>query len=358
MLEQCRISDRAAYLERAVNEAKQNKGIISIPPYQIDIEPTKKCNLKCTLCSRNYWNEELNRSVDIPWDIFEKVLPLLQYSTLSAIQGLGEPLLGKSFFDIVKTAVSHGVITQINSNCTQFTDDACKKLIESGLGGITLSIDGVKSLEGLRGVAFKVVKENVERLIRLKKKTGSNTPYLSVEVVVSLLNVGELVKVVKLAKKWGIRSVYVFHPEIYHSSLREYSIYNNVALAEKEFAKAQQVASRANIKLDLPSLDQKSPLSFNEGSKTENITYCDYPFHYLMVNNAGNVTTCCIGCVDDISNSVVVGNLNEESIESIWNGERIRELRLRMLENKPTGLCAVCPMKGHSIETYTRYFKR
>ena len=51
--------------------------------------------------------------------------------------------------------------------------------------------------------------------------------------------------------------------------------------------------------------------------------YCEYPWLSLSVMADGNVVPC-----TQISNSeLVLGNINESSLEEIWNGKKYKELR-------------------------------
>lgn len=61
---------------------------------------------------------------------------------------------------------------------------------------------------------------------------------------------------------------------------------------------------------------------------------CKYPWTHFEVNNPnGDVTMCC-------DNSTVLGNVNEESVLDIWNGERYRDMRRKMLDQ---GAHVMCP---------------
>lgn len=61
---------------------------------------------------------------------------------------------------------------------------------------------------------------------------------------------------------------------------------------------------------------------------------CDHPWTHFEVNNPnGDVTMCCDNCT-------VLGNVNQASIEEIWNGEGYREIRRQMRDD---GAHAICP---------------
>jgi len=66
---------------------------------------------------------------------------------------------------------------------------------------------------------------------------------------------------------------------------------------------------------------------------------CDYPWTHLEVNNPnGDVTACC-------DNNTVLGNVNESTVDEIWNGEGYRTMRRRMREEGAHALCPyTCPV--------------
>ncbi len=66
---------------------------------------------------------------------------------------------------------------------------------------------------------------------------------------------------------------------------------------------------------------------------------CKHPWAHFEVNNPnGNVTMCC-------NNDTVLGNVNEESIADIWNGEKFTRMRKRMVEEGAHAFCPhTCPV--------------
>ncbi len=63
------------------------------------------------------------------------------------------------------------------------------------------------------------------------------------------------------------------------------------------------------------------------------LTVCDYPWTHFEVNNPnGDVTMCC-------DSPVVLGNVNSQTIEEIWNGEGYRSIRKAMLMRGAQDLC-------------------
>ena len=66
---------------------------------------------------------------------------------------------------------------------------------------------------------------------------------------------------------------------------------------------------------------------------------CKHPWAHFEVNNPnGNVTMCC-------NNNTVLGNVNDQSIADIWNGDGFTRMRKRMIEEGAHAFCPhTCPV--------------
>jgi radical SAM protein with 4Fe4S-binding SPASM domain len=62
---------------------------------------------------------------------------------------------------------------------------------------------------------------------------------------------------------------------------------------------------------------------------------CLMPWIHLYVDTNGNAKACC-------NASITYGNVNKESIESIWNGDSIKKFRKNLLEGHKDKRCASC----------------
>lgn len=67
---------------------------------------------------------------------------------------------------------------------------------------------------------------------------------------------------------------------------------------------------------------------------------CKQPFNQLKIQMDGNVYAC--------SQGQLVGNINRQVIEEIWNGKKILELRKRLNEDNYDAMCLNCPLYDNS----------
>lgn len=66
---------------------------------------------------------------------------------------------------------------------------------------------------------------------------------------------------------------------------------------------------------------------------------CKHPWTHFEVNNPnGDVTMCC-------NNDTVLGNVNDDTIADVWNGDKFSRIRKRMLEEGAHAFCPhTCPV--------------
>jgi len=67
--------------------------------------------------------------------------------------------------------------------------------------------------------------------------------------------------------------------------------------------------------------------------------YCLLPFIHLHVGDRGQVNACCVA-------KIPFGNINEQSLDEIWNGAAINNLRDKFLKGETDNRCEVC----HKLE--------
>jgi radical SAM protein with 4Fe4S-binding SPASM domain len=67
--------------------------------------------------------------------------------------------------------------------------------------------------------------------------------------------------------------------------------------------------------------------------------FCMKPWVHLFISHFGTVVPCCL---TPWEKEQALGDINEQSVEEIWNGEKMRELRLGMLKDEKDKRCWQC----------------
>ena len=63
--------------------------------------------------------------------------------------------------------------------------------------------------------------------------------------------------------------------------------------------------------------------------------YCLHPFLQLHISNNGQARACCVA-------NIPFGNINDQSLEEIWQGEAIEAIREKFTRGETDNRCAVC----------------
>ena len=114
-------------------------------PYYVDFLVTSKCNLKCSFCSAaiNSKNAHDELTLSEIQNIFRE-LDELQVLRV-AIEG-GEPFLRKDILDIMKFADQCDFDYYINTNATLIDQELAKKIGQTTVSKLCISIDGPNDL--------------------------------------------------------------------------------------------------------------------------------------------------------------------------------------------------------------------
>lgn len=82
-------------------------------------------------------------------------------------------------------------------------------------------------------------------------------------------------------------------------------------------------------------------------------TFCMFPWMHLYVSPRGKVYPC---CTTDTSSTL--GDTHKESLEQIWNNDKMKQVRLDMLNDRPVDLCRLCyRMEETTPHTWRQFSK-
>ncbi len=132
------------------------------------LELTLKCNENCLHCGSrcgDVRSDEL--TVQQYKDFLDKIKHDFPKKPMLCITG-GEPLLRKEFFEIMNYANELGFNWGMTSNGTLITKDIARKLYESGMKTISLSLDGLEDTHDAfrrRKGGFRATIEGVKNLL-------------------------------------------------------------------------------------------------------------------------------------------------------------------------------------------------
>jgi radical SAM protein with 4Fe4S-binding SPASM domain len=313
-------------------------------PAQIVIEPTNRCNLNCKMCARRYWDAAANPLGDMSFEFFsEYILPHLKSFQTINLQCFGEPLINRDFLAMLKACKSVGCYTAFTTNGVMLKQHA-DAVVSLGADAVTISIDGVKSMQDIRNVTIGRMIEAIDAVNEAKRRHRRGTPLIGVNCVLTSDVLPELSELVEIAGTHGVSRVTVMHLGMHDLSLVDKSILPIYAEAEKYFIEAKAVADRYGIHLILPP---------RPGTKFK----CQQPFKSVVINWNGDVRPCCDSVINE-RGALLVGNLKERSLPELWNSAYMHNLRKALIEEKGLpGMCMNCPSRACSLETHIHLYQ-
>ncbi len=136
---------------------------------------TNKCMLKCRMCRKWHDNIEEEYPTIEQYKKFISNLREIAGENFVINFGGGETLLFEGLFDLIKFSTAKGFLTNIISNGWLIDEEMAKRIADSGLGGINLSLDSLNEnthdyLRGVKGVYLRVMNA-IDHLNKYCKKT-------------------------------------------------------------------------------------------------------------------------------------------------------------------------------------------
>lgn len=287
-------------------------------PMNITIEPTNACNLGCPVCETGaglLGRKTGHMSFEDFRTIVDKVAP---HCNTLMFYFMGEPFLNKRAHEMIRYAKDAGI--PFIDTCTNgdFVDPA--KIVSCGLDRVSFQIGGMtQETHEVYRVGGKLARtlEKLEETIRLRNEQKSP---LRIEAGFILMkhNEHEVVPFLQRMKTLGVDRAVVIDPCV------------------RTIAQGHQF---------LPT--DRSHWIYDEASFAKGVlkpkilpdNVCPWIYYSLAVHVNGNVVPCC----RDTRGEEVMGNLLTESLQAVWNGERYRRFRERIIKNQgDVGICRLC----------------
>ena len=297
-------------------------------PYIYNIETTNYCNMKCVMCPRtmfmtrkNIWIDDQlfekiisnvkthdQKSLEYFWhwvenDYDQKVNEVSEngfyFSVISrhlVLHGFGEPFLDKKLIQRIELCTKKKIPTYFSCTPATMTVEKGEKAMEAGLGVLKFSLDAMdeRKIKEIRGkkADFADSIEKILKLLDTKKKKNFKT--LLVPCMIDLAvgpNDTDMHK--KFLEFWSDKDVFAY------------------------------IKSQDNRYMYENDKDLKSKSHYSK-------QYCEYPWLSVSIMADGNVVPC-----TQISNhELVLGNINKNTLEEIWNGTKYQELRKMHISGK------------------------
>lgn len=302
-------------------------------PIKLDIENVSRCNFKCTMCVVSTWKKG-KRAEDMPVSEFKKLIDD-QYGLVEIkLNGLGEALMqGDEYFDMISYARSKRIWVRMTTNASLLhVRDNYKKLIDSGVNEIDISIDGAdrRTFESIRVQSdFDQVVENCKLLNGYAWAQGKRRAKMWTLVQAS--NFRNLPAHVDLGKEMGFNQC-VFSLNLHGWGHEPLAKRNAAVTVDQKLTYGDCVAL-----IERGASKEVFVTFWTVNAKFTRENLCPWPFERAVVTSDSRTVPCCmIGDPDAFE----LGK--GKSFGETWKSDEYRHFRQAHLSGNLPRVCKGC----------------
>ncbi len=288
-------------------------------PTVLSIEPTTSCNLRCPECPSGL------RSFTRPTGMLQKSLyqkvinESKNHLTWLHLYFQGEPFLNPDFLEMVRFADQKGIFTSTSTNAHYLSSKTVGEILQSGLRQLIVSMDGITQEIYAKyrvGGQLEKVQNGLKLLLEERKKAGNLYPRVVLQCLVTGQNENQIPELKHWAKEIGV-------DELQLKTTQIYDFENGSELIPSDLGYSRYI----------PDGNGKWKLK----KKIEN--KCWRMWQGAVVTWDGKVVPCCF----DKDAQFVMGNLQKESLSSIWESELYQKFRGQLLlDRSQLEICRNC----------------
>ena len=270
---------------------------------------TYRCNAKCTMCNRYKVPSKPEEEISIETI---KKLPEMYFTNITG----GEPFIRDDLKDIVRKLLkkSDRIVISTNGFFTDRIVELCKEFPQVG---IRISIEGLeKTNNEIRGLddGFNRGYTTLKKLVDMGMKD------VGFGMTVQDRNAADLVPLYNISDELGME----FATASLHNSF--YFVESNNIIKDR-LTVAQNFEDLINRLLDSNSPKKWFRAYFNHGLinyifSQKRLLPCDMSFDTFFIDPYGDVMPC-----NGTKEKQVMGNLNRQSWEELWNSEQAERVR-------------------------------
>lgn len=270
---------------------------------------TYRCNAKCTMCNR--YKVPSKPEEEISLETIRK-LPEMYFTNITG----GEPFIRDDLKDIVRELYkkSDRIVISTNGFFTDKIVDLCKDFPQIG---IRISIEGLEQTNNdIRGL-----EDGYNRgYTTLKKLVDMGMQDVGFGMTVQDRNAADLVPLYNISDELGME----FATASLHNSFYFVESHN---IIKDRLMVAQNFEDLINRLLESNSPKKWFRAYFNHGLinyifSQKRLLPCDMSFDTFFIDPYGDVMPC-----NGTKEKQVMGNLNEQSWDELWNSEQAEKVR-------------------------------
>lgn len=223
----------------------------------------------------------------------------------------GESLLHKEIVQMISYARSKGIKVCLHTNATMLDGKMAEGIMDAGLDVLSISFDGYEKevYESIRVKAnFDKTLNNIIQFLQIKKKRGGKKPYTIFQII-------------------EFKDTRTDSSQELKQAFRRQ--FEGLPLDRFSFIIPHNFAG----KIDVGDGKKFRPKSLS-------YTPCTFLWYSMSILWDGRVVPCCT----DFTGEYTLGDISEESLQDIWNGKSLVDLRAKISEGryKEVSLCRGC----------------
>lgn len=270
---------------------------------------TYRCNARCTMCNRYKAPSKPEEEISIETI---KKLPKMYFTNITG----GEPFIREDIADIVRELYKKSDRIVISTNGF-FTDRIIKLCEEFPNVGIRISIEGLEQTNNeIRGLqdGFNRGYSTLKKLVEMKH------PDVGFGMTVQDKNAKDLVALYDLSNEMGMEfATASLHNSFYFVEAK--NIIHDRPMVAKNFEDLiNKLLASKSPKKWFRAYFNHGLINYIYGQKR--LLPCDMAFDTFFIDPYGDVMPC-----NGTKCKEVMGNLNEQSWDELWNSEQAEQVR-------------------------------
>lgn len=286
-------------------------------PLHINLGTINRCNLKCSFCfffaphykkthTTDFFKEYKILDEKIVYEIMDYAA---KYHSMIDLVGPCEMLLDKRIPDFIRYGKEKGVgYISMTTNGLLLDKEMTQRILQSRLDSLSISIDaGTKeTYKEVRGGDFDKLVKNVEYFLT-EVENQNIKMYISLSIIL------------------------------------QKEAYNEIELFKEKWSK-YKVVNEFYVRNLIEKENEGMEVIHKDNHQCHKRIVCQKPWDEIHVNPDGGVMPCCTMSTSVGWDNTNLGNLYENTMEEIWNGERARELRKDLIrgEFEQWKICKKC----------------
>jgi len=308
-------------------------------------ETTRNCNLSCLHCRASATIGPYIGELDTAASL-RLLDQIAEIGTPIVILTGGEPLLRPDIFDLAAHGTAKGLRMVMAPNGTLITSAVAKKMADSGIQRISVSIDGATKEDHDRFRGVQGAFEGALRGIKAAKQAGIE---FQINTTISKINHDQIPEILKLAEELGAVALHIFL--LVPTGRGKYIINQEITADEYEstlnWFYDQKKKTRLQLKatcaphyyriLRQRAKENSQPVTFQSHGLDAVTRGCLGGVGFCFISHTGIVQPC--GFLD-----LACGDVTCRSFADIWNNSEI----FQSLRNFKTlkGKCGLCEYKS------------